>query len=489
MRPRASAPPTVALYAAGQLPAYLLPTLVGRLTGGLGLTSTQAGALGSTLLLASATAALLLAGRVAALGPGRTARAGLGLLGLGCALAATGPHLPLLAAALATAGLGAGTAIAVATTALAGAPDPHRTTVRALLATSGTAAGLYLLLPHLGTGPAAPFTALALTALAAAVPTGGRAGRRSGRAREPQHSAPVQPRPQRTPGDQAAGPRTGAALALILAVPFWSMAQNALWGISGQLGHRQAGLGEGALGLVFALALFGGLLGVTAAGALGSRIGRALPIGLGTLAIAGCALLTGTARGPAAFTTGELLWNLLHPLVLSHLLGLAAALDPSGRRAVQTAAASALGVACGPLVGTALASGVGYPGTGALLAALLAAGAGPLTLAALPHGPRRSLVPRPGSGRPPRRRTTGRRLAGTRPAARRTIAHPTPAHPADARPADARPVARIPEQRRSAPTTHPDGHPDSSRTARPGYAFSSARNSASTSTPDGSSLT
>ncbi|MEU3493776.1 MFS transporter [Kitasatospora cineracea] len=480
MRPRASAPPTVALYAAGQLPAYLRPTLVGRLTGGLGLTSTQAGALGSTLLLASAAAALLLAGRVTALGPGRTARTGLGLLGLGCALAATGPHLPLLAAALATAGLGAGTAIAVATTALAGAPDPHRTTVRALLATSGTAAGLYLLLPHFGTGPAAPFTAVALTALAAAVPTGGRPDRRSGPARALRRGTPVK---------RGAGTRTGAAVALILTVPFWSMAQNALWGISGQLGHRQAGLGEGALGLVFALALFGGLLGVTAAGALGSRIGRALPIGLGTLVIAGCALLTGTARGPVAFTTGELLWNLLHPLVLSHLLGLAAALDPSGRRAVQTTAASALGVACGPLVGTALASGVGYPGTGALLAALLAVGAGPLTLAALPRGPRRSLVPGPASVRPPRRRTTGRRPAGTGPAVRRTVAHPAPARPTDVRPVAARPVVRIPEQRRPAPTAHPDEHPDSSRTARSGYASSSARNSASRSTPDGSSLT
>ncbi len=63
--------------------------------------------------------------------------------------------------------------------------------------------------------------------------------------------------------------------------------------------------------------------------------------------------------------------------------------------------AGALGVACGPLAWTALASGVGYPGTGALLTVLLAVGAGPLTLAALPHGPCRSLVPDPRpDGRP-----------------------------------------------------------------------------------------
>ncbi|MFB7948599.1 MFS transporter [Kitasatospora phosalacinea] len=488
MRPRASAPPPVALYAVGQLPAYLLPTLVGSLTGGAGLTPAQAGALGSTLLLASAAVALLLAGRVVALGPGRTARTGLGLLGLGCALAATGPQLPLLTAALALAGIGAGATTAVATTALAGASDPHRTTVRALFATSGTAAALYLLLPHLGSGPAAPFSALALTALAVLVFLGtasrnGSTGSERERERGPGRSDPAAP---------GARTRTGSA-ALILAVPFWSMAQNALWGISGQLGHRQAGLGESALGLVFALALLGGLLGVSAAGALGTRIGRAAPIGLGTLVIAGCALLTGTARGPSAFTTGELLWNLLYPLVLSHLLGLAAALDPSGRRAVQTSAVAALGTACGPLVGTTLATGLGYPGTGAVLAALLLASAGPLTLAARARGAHHPTAPRRLPGRPARRRAVGRRRPGARPATVHLAAHPT-----------TRPAARVPGQRRPVPTTHPDArqttpphahpttHPDG-RSARPdhvsGYAFSSARNSASTSAPEGSSLT
>ncbi|MFC8717254.1 MFS transporter [Kitasatospora sp. NPDC057198] len=502
MRPRASAPPPVALYAVGQLPAYLLPTLVGRLTGGAGLTPTRAGALGSVLLLASATVALLLAGRVAALGPARTARTGLALLALGCGLAATGPQLPLLTAALVMAGLGAGAATAVGTTGIAGTSDPHRGTVRALLATSGTAAGLYLLLPHLGRGPAAPFTALALAALvalAAAVPRPGRTA--PARADEPRGAGlgaeagartrtVTAPHPHPHPrGGPAPGVGARArAGALVLAIPFWSMAQNALWGISGQLGHRQAGLGENALGLVFALALFGGLLGVIAAGVLGARIGRAAPIGLGTLVIAGCALLTGTARGPVAFTTGELLWNLLYPLVLSHLLGLAAALDPSGRRAVQIFAASALGIACGPLTGATLASGVGYPGTGAVLAATLALSAGPLTLAArvgAPRGPL-GLRPVPGrptwhpTGRPTWRRATGRRRPATGPATTHLTVHSahSAAHPTT------HPVARVPGQRRPARSTRPEG-----RDARPDYAFSSARSSVSTSAPDGSSLT
>ncbi|MGW4697240.1 hypothetical protein ACWEO1_33220 [Kitasatospora cineracea] len=81
------------------------------------------------------------------------------------------------------------------------------------------------------------------------------------------------------------------------------------------------------------------------------------------------------------------------------------------------------------------------------------------------------------------------RLAGAGPAVRRTVVHPAPVHPAAVRPTAARSVVRIPEQRRTVPTAHPDGHPDRSRTARSGYAFSSAPNSVSRSTPDGSSLT
>lgn len=62
-RPRA-AWPLVAVFTAGYLAAYLLPTIVGRLSAYLGLSSTQAGLVGSALLLSSASAGFALAGRV-----------------------------------------------------------------------------------------------------------------------------------------------------------------------------------------------------------------------------------------------------------------------------------------------------------------------------------------------------------------------------------------------------------------------------------------
>ncbi|MCZ9338624.1 MFS transporter, partial [Streptomyces sp. TRM76130] len=88
-----------------------------------------------------------------------------------------------------------------------------------------------------------------------------------------------------------------------------------------------------------------GLVGVVSAGALGARLGRAAPVGAGTVLIAGCVVLTASATGPASFTAGEIAWNALYPVVLSYLIGLAASLDPRGRWAVLVGSASSLGTA------------------------------------------------------------------------------------------------------------------------------------------------
>lgn len=45
-------------------------------------------------------------------------------------------------------------------------------------------------------------------------------------------------------------------------MPCWSLAQNALWGVSGRIGLDQAHLSEVTVGAVFAVALGAGLLGV-----------------------------------------------------------------------------------------------------------------------------------------------------------------------------------------------------------------------------------
>ncbi|MET9672950.1 MFS transporter [Streptomyces sp. NPDC006482] len=370
----------VALFTAGYLAPYLLPTVVGRLASGLGLSPAQAGLVGSVLLLGSSTAGFTLAARGERIGPRRAARAGLLAMAVGYGSAAATHTVALVVAGAVLGGLGSGTATAVAAAGIAGQRDPHRASALGLLTVSATAGALYLTLPHLGGGHAPPLLAIACAAalvwpLTARLASGTRA--RAGRT----EASPTGPLPYR---------RAGAVLAG--GILCWSLAQNALWGVSGRIGLTQAGLSEVTVGAVFAAALGAGLAGVTAAGALGSRLGRAVPIGVGTVLIAGCVLLSSAAGNLASFATGEILWNAVYPVVLSYLLGLAASLDPRGRWAVLVGSASSLGVACGPVVGSLLSESAGYTGMGVVLCALLLLVAIPMTAVAR-HAAGRPLVP------------------------------------------------------------------------------------------------
>ncbi|PKV85662.1 MFS transporter [Streptomyces sp. TLI_146] len=371
-RPRA-AWPLVAVFTAGYLAAYLLPTVVGRLSSGLGLSPAQAGLIGSTLLLSSATAGFALAARVERYGERRLARLGLLLALGGYGAAALTSLLPLVVAGAVVGGFGSGTATAVAASGMAARRDPHRLTTLGLLSVSATAGALYLTIPHFGGGHGVPFAAIGVVAGAVWPVTSRLPG-----------PAPV-PTTGRVTSARLPHRRAGAVLAAGMLC--WSLAQNALWGVSGRIGLTQAGLTEVTVGAVFAVALGAGLLGVTGAGALGARLGRAVPIGVGTVVIAGCVVLSSSARSLAPFAAGEILWNVFYPVVLSYLLSLAASLDPRGRWAVLAGSASSLGVACGPLAGSVLSSGLGFGGMGAVLGSLLLATTGPLTLlASRPRG-------------------------------------------------------------------------------------------------------
>ncbi|MFF3381148.1 MFS transporter [Streptomyces sp. NPDC002680] len=381
--PRSTMPwPLVALFTAGYLAPYLLPTTVGRLDAYLPLSPTQAGAIGSALLLSSAAAGFLLASRVDRVGPRTLARTGLTLAALGYGTAALTTNLYAVIAGAVLGGFGSGTATTVAATGIAGRPDPHRTTTLGLLSVSALAGAVYLTVPHLGPGHGLPLAALALTAAAVWPLTATLPGR----------EARLTTAVVTTPTTRAPLPRLRAGLVLAATMTCWSLAQNSLWGVSGRIGLTQAGLSEATVGAVFAIALGAGLLGVVGAGALGTRLGRALPIGAGTAVIAACIVLSASATDLRSFAAGEIAWNTLYPIVLSYVIGLAAALDPRGRWAVLVGSASSLGTACGPLTGSLLSAHAGYPSMGAALAAGLLLIAAPMTAVALrTPSPSRSL--------------------------------------------------------------------------------------------------
>lgn len=164
--PRTTPWPLVALFTSGYLAPYLLPTTVGRLDTGLPLSATQAGAVGSALLLSSAAAGFLLASRVDRVGPRTLARIGLTLAVLGYGGAALSSSVTAVVAGALAGGFGSGTATTVAATGIAAQQDPHRTTTVGLLGVSALAGAVYLTVPHLGAGHGQPLAAIAVTALA-----------------------------------------------------------------------------------------------------------------------------------------------------------------------------------------------------------------------------------------------------------------------------------------------------------------------------------
>ncbi|MFJ6119619.1 MFS transporter [Streptomyces sp. NPDC092129] len=372
--------PLVALFTAGYLAAYLLPTTVGRLDSGLPLSSTEAGSIGSALLLGSACAGFLLSAHVHRIGPRRLARAGLLLAAAGYGTAALSHSIPVVVAGAVAGGFGSGTATTVAATGIAAQRDPHRTSTLGLLGVSALAGVIYLTVPRLGPGHGLPLAALALTALLVWPATG--------RLSTPARIVTTHP----GSGESGRLPHTRSGIVLAAGILCWSLAQNSLWGVSGRIGLTQAHLTEVTVGAVFAIALGAGLLGVIGAGALGPRLGRALPIGLGTALIAGCIALSSSATGFGTFATGEIAWNTLYPIVLSYLIGLAASLDRRGRWAVLVGSASSLGTAVGPLAGSLLSARAGFPAMGAILAVGLLAITLPLTAVAL-HTGGRPLLP------------------------------------------------------------------------------------------------
>ncbi|MGV9281680.1 MFS transporter [Streptomyces sp. NPDC003730] len=382
--PRTTPWPLVALFTAGYLPPYLLPTTVGRLDTGLPLSTTQAGAVGSALLLSSATAGFLLASRVQSAGTRTLARLGLALAVLGYGAAALTTAVPAVVAGAVVGGFGSGTATTVAATRIAAERDPHRASTLGLLSVSALAGAVYLTVPHLGRAHGLPLAAIALTALAVWPFTARLPGAAS--------DAPAAHGTGTGTGSGTPLPHRRSGLVLAVTVLCWSLAQNSLWGVSGRIGLTQAGLGDATLGVVFAVALGAGLLGVLGAGALGPRLGRAMPVGAGTVLIAGCIVVSASATTPAAFATGEIAWNTVYPVVLSYLIGLAASLDPRGRWAVLVGSASSLGTAAGPLTGSVLSAQAGYPVMGLVLGAGLLLVAAPMTAVAL-HTGGRPLLP------------------------------------------------------------------------------------------------
>lgn len=319
----------------GLLPITVLPLLIGTWVEHLGASATRAGVIGAAELGGMALASFALAPRMHVLSRRRVALiAGLGVL-LSHVVSAAVADLDLLLVVRVLAGLCAGSVLASASAAIAGAREPER-----MFAWSGVLGGILGAAVLVATPLAieraqtpGAFVALAFVA-AASLPfllllPPGAGDRKFEQEAEPPRAG------------------SGAASALLAAGALMAVAQAAIWAFSERIGGAVQ-LSPRAIGWVLGGATLMGIGGSVLAGILGLTRGRGGPLAFG---YAGCAVsiaLVASASGGAIFSVGQLALALTFNFTSPYLMGLAAALDPQGRIAAGLSGALLVGAGIGP---------------------------------------------------------------------------------------------------------------------------------------------
>ncbi|WP_119272212.1 MFS transporter [Taklimakanibacter deserti] len=169
----------------------------------------------------------------------------------------------------------------------------------------------------------------------------------------------------RVPTSPLLGIMTLASIMLYLA------ASAALYAFIAPLGER-AGLDTSAVGYVLTVGSLVGLVGAGAATVLNVRWGRAIPISGFCVAFTLFTLMICLWRNPTAYVVALVASVIIFYFSVPYMLGLAAALDRSGRWAAAACSAYLLGYAAGPLVGGIVIAAADYAGLAAACVALTA---------------------------------------------------------------------------------------------------------------------
>lgn len=183
------------------------------------------------------------------------------------------------------------------------------------------------------------------------------------------------------PGDRAKAGDTAAAAAeptsplfgimALAAIMLYLTASAALYAFIAPMGER-AGLDTSAVGYVLTVGSLIGLVGAGAATVLNVRWGRAIPISGFCAAFIVFTLMVCLWRNPTAYVVALVASVIIFYFSVPYMLGLAAALDRSGRWAAAACSAYLLGYAAGPLAGGAVIAAADYSGLGTACVGLAA---------------------------------------------------------------------------------------------------------------------
>jgi len=322
------------------------PLLLSAFVDDRGFGEESASWLSSGELLASAVAAIAVAGWLTRRSRRATAGLGLGLVVAAQLLSMAQLDFVPLLALRALAGLGAGLAAAASTAAAAGTANPERVFASASFVTAilgaitigpiGIAIGAY--------GAAGAFAIAAVVTflvfpLLAGLP------------------APIVARPEVV--DERDGQHFVAAVAVLAALFAFMLGQNAVWGFTARIG-QSAGLSVEEVSWILGATAFAGLAGAAIAATLGASRGRTVPILLAITGTIVSVFVLVTSATSIAFILANATWTFLFAFSMPYFIGTLAALDPSGRWAAMGTGVAGIGAALGPAAVGRIIEATGY---------------------------------------------------------------------------------------------------------------------------------
>ncbi|RPK59214.1 MULTISPECIES: MFS transporter [unclassified Streptomyces] len=358
----------IAGFALGSSGSNVMPVFVDDFADRFDLSSTSAGLVAASQLMAVAIATLLLANRAARPGRVRMARGGLALAAAGFIGAAIAFDILTLIAASLLLGAGLGAVYAASTAAMAGAgDDADKTSSITITGALFTSALLLLAVPAVNesAGGGTGFFLLAVCCLpgwflVGHLPDG------PGPASSPSATAP----------SAASRPARPSAVLLVGAGLLMAVTQG-VWSYASLLGRGHTGMSASALSAVLAISSVVALAGAIAGPLAVKRFGRLRSMtGFVVVEAFSTGLLIVT-HSPTLFIATAVVWQTCWLAVLVQILAAASVIDSTGRWVAALSGAGALGAGIGPLAVGAIMDNMGV----GVLSILLTAGT---LIAALP---------------------------------------------------------------------------------------------------------
>ncbi|MCU1516716.1 MAG: hypothetical protein JWQ75_1437 [Pseudarthrobacter sp.] len=363
---------TFGIGVVGFMSANLVPFMILAIQDSLEVGATEAGTLMTACLLATALSCLAVTRLTEGRGRFLVARLGLLLTAAGFGLAALDIGAAASIIGIIAGGIGAGGAVASGGAALAALRNPNRASGISGLANRSIVTVVLAVIPVLGISMGSAFglvagLALALLFTAGWLPVADLAAVGSGVPAASPESTTAAPA---TAGSVTTRTITVAGLALLSIFALWAVGEDSLWAMSGAIGVGQAGMTEEQLGLVLSASTAGGLVAAIALIFIGTKLGRALPLGI-LLALGAALKLTAClTTEPTVYLVTMIAWNTVYAIAFMYFIATAAALDASGRWSGPVLGVYLVGSSFAPLFGAWVGEGFGFTVLGWVLAAI-----------------------------------------------------------------------------------------------------------------------